>query len=431
MQTVLVVLLGLMTLVAVSLQRTYSRIPVKELKHRARHNDPLAIAMLRVSGYGHSLRAVLWFLIALTSAGFFVCVSLTAPVWFALTASGILVWLGFVWLPAARITSLSERLAAICAPVLVKIVSVLHPIIDWFAGMLRRYHPVQVHTGLYDRQDLIDLLKLQLVQPDNRIEQSELDIALNALTFGDDTVGQHLTPRRVVKAIRADEALGPIVMDELHQSGHSRFPVYAGKADNIVGTLFLRDLVHAKAGGTAQDLMKPGAAYVHEEQSLYDALQAILRTHRQLYIVVNSFEEYVGIITIEDVLETILGKPIVDEFDQYDDLRAVAARSARKEHTQHVKQKSEEKPEKTAVTEEELVDSVKEETEDNAEPVVEQDEKSEVTSKAHHEEGAHIDLSKAHESHNDSDDEDHETEPPHEPKRIVHREEDIDETIEL
>jgi CBS domain containing-hemolysin-like protein len=48
--------------------------------------------------------------------------------------------------------------------------------------------------------------------------------------------------------------------------------------------------------------------------------------------VVNSFEEYVGIITMEDVLETMIGKLIVDEFDRYDDLRAVAARAAHKEH---------------------------------------------------------------------------------------------------
>lgn len=436
MQSVLIILLGLLTLVAVSLQRTYSRIPLKQLKHRARQQDPIAVAMLRASGYGYSLRAVLWFLIALTSAGFFVCVSLSAPVWFALTASGILIWLSFVWLPAARITAWSERLAATCAPVLSKMVSVLHPVIDGLVRMVRRYRPVQVHTGLYDRQDLVDLLQQQLVQPDSRIEQSELDIALHALTFGDHTVGQHLTPRRVVKAVSASEPLGPILMDELHQSGHSRFPVFAGKADNIIGTLYLRDLVHAKAGGTVQELMRPGVAYVHEEQSLYDALQAILRTHRQLYIVVNSFEEYVGIITIEDVLETILGKPIVDEFDQYDDLRAVAARSARKEHTEHVKQKSEEVAAKPLLAESEPTagDTPTQEFETKvvtaAEFDVEEEElqtSSEDEQKAKHEEGAHVDLSKPNHASKSS----HTKQPHDEHKRIVHREEDIDETIEL
>jgi CBS domain containing-hemolysin-like protein len=53
-------------------------------------------------------------------------------------------------------------------------------------------------------------------------------------------------------------------------------------------------------------------------------------------VVVNGFEEIVGIVTMEDVLEAIIGKQIVDEFDQYEDLRAVATKLADKEHRKHV-----------------------------------------------------------------------------------------------
>jgi CBS domain containing-hemolysin-like protein len=56
-----------------------------------------------------------------------------------------------------------------------------------------------------------------------------------------------------------------------------------------------------------------------------------LRTQHHLFLVVNEFEEIVGIITIEDVIEQIIGRKIVDEFDQYADLRAVAKQLARKE----------------------------------------------------------------------------------------------------
>lgn len=327
--------LAMLTLLAVSLQRTYASVSLKQLKHRARTGDELAQGLLAAVNYGHSLRAVLWFLIGLSSAGFFVVVATSAPLWFALTASTVLVWLGFVWLPVARVTYVSEKLASLLAPVLAKLLLYLHPALDWFVRMIHRHRPVRVHTGLYDRQDLIDLLENQQVQPDNRVEQAELAIALNALKFGDDTVGQHMIPRRVVKSVSLDEPIGPIIMDELHGSGFSRFPVYDDKKDNLVGTLYLRDLVHATHSGTIKKVMKHGVAYVHEDQSMHDALQAILKTHRQLYVVVNSFEEYVGIITIEDVLETILGSAIVDEFDQYDDMRAVAARAARREHQEH------------------------------------------------------------------------------------------------
>lgn len=335
MHTILTVALALLTLLAVSLQRTYSRVPLKELKRDARHGDELAAAMLKAVGYGYSLRAVLWFLIGATAAGFFVVVTRTAPLWFALTASVILIWIGFVLIPAARVTIVGRKLAAWCAPPLAKILSFLHPLIDAMARFIRRHRPLQIHTGIYDRHDLIDLLERQQIQPDNRIEKAELEIALHALQFGDDTVSQHMVPRRMVRTVSAEEPLGPIVMDELHASGHSRFPVYEGKKDNIIGTLYLRDLVKARNGGTVRKLMKPDVSYVHEDQSLQDALQAILKTHHQLFVVVNSFEEYVGVITIEDVLETIIGSPIIDEFDEYGDIRAVAARAARKEHEEH------------------------------------------------------------------------------------------------
>ena len=148
-------------------------------------------------------------------------------------------------------------------------------------------------------------------------------------------------PKRVVKAVSVNENIGPVLMTELHDIGHSRFPVYDGKKDSIIGTLYLRDLVNTKSTGKVSDVMKKDVCYVHEEQSLYDALQAILKTRHHLLVVVNSFEEYVGIITIEDVIEQIIGKPILDEFDQYNDLRAVAARVAKLEHQAHHEEEKE------------------------------------------------------------------------------------------
>jgi CBS domain containing-hemolysin-like protein len=189
---------------------------------------------------------------------------------------------------------------------------------------------------LYERADLLDLIDKQQVQTDNRMEQAELDIAKHALTFGDKIVRDVMTPRRAVKMIPADEDLGPVLMSELHDSGHSRFPVYEDKQDNIVGVLFLRDLINSKSRGKTKNLAKGKVMYLHEEQSLYEGLQAVLKTRQHLYIVVNDFEEYVGIVTIEDILEEIVGKQILDEFDRYEDIRAVAARAAAKEHKEHV-----------------------------------------------------------------------------------------------
>ncbi len=326
---------ALLALLAISLLKVYKHVPERELKRRAREGDELAAALYKAAAYGPSLGAVLWFLAGITNALFFFTIARAAPGWLAVLASALLIWLSFVWLPARKVTRAGAWTAAQLAPAFGWLLSYLHPLLDRAAGLVQHHLPVTVHTGLYDRQDLLDLLEFQRVQPDNRVEKLELEIALHALTFGDQMISDVMTPRRVVKAVSADEPIGPVLMKELHDSGHSRFPVYEDKRDHIVGIVYLRDFVNAKAGGTIRQAMRPELFYVHEDQPLTDALQAILKTHHQLFLVVNSFEEYAGIITMEDVLECVVGRPIIDEFDQYDDLRAVAARTARAEHKEH------------------------------------------------------------------------------------------------
>jgi CBS domain containing-hemolysin-like protein len=337
------VLLAALVLVSISLQRAYSHLPLKELKRRAREQDQTAMMLHRAAAYGTSLQAVLWVLVGLSAAGFFVFTTLHTSGWTAFIISAGLVWSGFAWLSNKEVKALGLWFASLLAPAFAWVLQYLHPAISWIGEQIHNYYPVQIHTGLYDKEDLLELLNHQNVQADNRIEEQELALAFYALTFGDKLVSDHMTPRRMVKEISIDDQTGPVLMDELHGSGFSRFPVYEGKKDHIVGTLFLRDLVKVKDSSKVRSVMRPDVYYVHEDQSLYDALAAILKTRHHLLIVVNSFEEYVGVISIEDVLEEIVGRPILDEFDRYDDLRAVAERAATKEHKTHKEAPSSEK----------------------------------------------------------------------------------------
>ncbi|MBI3624298.1 CBS domain-containing protein [Candidatus Saccharibacteria bacterium] len=338
MRTALDLALACLVILTVSLQKTYASLPIKEIKRRARTGDRVATLLHRAVSYGRSLRAILWLGIIGFSTAFFFIVSRSAPTWFALTASVALIWVAYVWLPASRVTVVGERTAALVAPLLARLLNYLHPLINRIIVMSHGGRSLpSSHTKLYEKADLLDFLNQQQQQADNRIDKLELDIAKSALTFGDQIIRKRLTPRRMVQTISVDDAIGPVLMDELHKSGHSRFPVHDGKKDNIVGTLYMRDLVDTRAKATVGDVMKPKVSYVHEEQSLYDALQAVIKTHHHLLVVVNSFEEYVGIITLEDILEQIVGKPIIDEFDQYQNLRAVAARAAKSEHEAHEK----------------------------------------------------------------------------------------------
>lgn len=329
-----VILLGL-ALFGVALRKTYDYLPRKELKRQARSGDKVAKTLYRAVAYGPSLRIFLWLFIGVTASAGFVILARLAPPLLSFLAVAALLWYGFVWMPTARISSVGARLVVAVTPFISWLLNYLHPLFYRLARVVQPRRAGMYHTGLYEREDLVELLELQRGLTDSRISGAEIDMAIHALTFGERTAGEIVVPRRVVKMVGADDVIGPILMGELHDSGHSRFPVYSGNQDTLIGMLYLRDLIDAKHGGKVRDVARPEVYFLHEDQSLYQALHAFIRTKHHLFIVVNSFEEFIGIVTIEDVLEQVIGHKIEDEFDKYDDMRAVAHSHAKQEHDSH------------------------------------------------------------------------------------------------
>ena len=159
----------------------------------------------------------------------------------------------------------------------------------------------------------------------------EKRLLTHSLSFGTRHISEVMTPRSVIDTVESRELLGPLALDELHKKGHSRFPVIEGDIDHIVGILHVQDLLtisHKKSQSAAQ-AMESRVFYIREDQSLQHALSAFIRTHHHLFVVVNQYRETVGIVSLEDVIEALIGRKIIDEFDAHDDLRAVAARNPR------------------------------------------------------------------------------------------------------
>ena len=320
------ILLGL-ALLAVVLQKTYYFFPVKELKRQARSGDKLATVLFRAVAYGGSLRLLLWILIGLTVAGAFVLLQIAAPTWLVFIAVTGLIWYGFAWSPNAQVTPIGAKVVVVVTPIVAWTLYYTHPLLDRFVRFMSRHRPVTFHTGLYEREDLQELIESQRRLPDSRISPAELDIVLHALSFGEKTVQSIMIPKRSVKTVSEADVIGPILMDELYESKHTRFPVVSAD-DRILGVLFLRNVVASRHGGVIRDVMKPTVNYVHEDQTLYQVLHAFLTTKHQLFVVINSHQNYVGVVTIEDVLEQIIGHKIENDFDAYDDPKAVAAAAA-------------------------------------------------------------------------------------------------------
>ena len=335
---VLIILLFLVGLVflSVSLKRTYNTIPLKELRRRARSGHQTAQALYRVTSYGVGVDLVLWFFIGLSSGLLFLLLVNELVWWVALPTVLVIIWLAFAWLPDRRVGVISQRSAVLIAPLFARLLSLLQPINSRIAIWFKHPSSIKLHTGLYEKEDLLELLDTQRTQIDNRITEEELVIARNSLTFGSKIIREIMTPRRVIVMVDYNESITPHIMDELHATGFSRFPVVdkSTNTDKIVGTLYLKDLVGQKAGGSINHLMKPDVFFLNEESSLLHALNAFIKTKHHLFIVVNNFEEIVGVVSIEDVLEQLLGQQIVDEFDAYDDLRVVASLQAEQDRGQ-------------------------------------------------------------------------------------------------
>lgn len=172
------------------------------------------------------------------------------------------------------------------------------------------------------------------------LSADEKSLVHHALEFDTKTVREIMTPRSVIDSIGKNELLNPLVLDQLHKTGHSRFPVIDHDIDHVVGMLYLHDILvvdsSKKHTARVDSVMESKVYYVHEDQTLDRALAAFLRTHHHLFVVVNEYRETVGIVSLEDVIETLIGKKIVDEFDMHDDLRAVAASNPRgNNHASH------------------------------------------------------------------------------------------------
>ncbi len=159
----------------------------------------------------------------------------------------------------------------------------------------------------------------------------EKSLVIHSLSFGNQLVNAIMTPKSMIDSIKSSEFLGPLTLSELHKTGHSRLPVFKGDIDHIIGILNLRSLLalDIKRSTTAEKAMDPKVYYIHQDQNLQHALAAFLRTKHHLFVVVNEFRETVGLLALEDVIEALLGRKIVDEFDTHDNLREVALRNPR------------------------------------------------------------------------------------------------------
>jgi CBS domain containing-hemolysin-like protein len=148
------------------------------------------------------------------------------------------------------------------------------------------------------------------------LEPTEQLYLENVLDFGERTVGQVMTPRTRLQAIDVEDS-SEEVWQLITEHGYSRYPVYEGDRDEIIGILHVKDLARQVSQGNEPDLrslLRP-AVFVPETLPLEQMLRRFRTEHIQVAIVVDEFGGTAGLVTLEDLVEELIGE-IQDEFDE-------------------------------------------------------------------------------------------------------------------
>lgn len=158
------------------------------------------------------------------------------------------------------------------------------------------------------------------------LSRSESSIITNALSLDDVRVGEIMTPRVVVTALPRNATVGEVFRDHPNIP-FARLPVYGKNMDDIVGLVRRRDLLNAKANDrdleTVEKLMQE-VQFVPETVTVEQALQQLLKTHQQIAVVVDEFGTTTGVVSMEDIMEHILGREIFEKDDVAVDMRELA-----------------------------------------------------------------------------------------------------------
>ena len=194
---------------------------------------------------------------------------------------------------------------------------------------------VQIVTKLirkgYKEQPVSDADLLTLVVSGLRsgtLNQDEARVIENVLSMDTRTVKQVMTPRPVVFTLSARTSAREAVSEDAIEK-YSRIPVFGKDPDDFVGVVRTVDILTAVANDRFDvtiDQIKQNIHFVIDSTRLDNLLRTFLKRRQHLVAVIDEFGGVSGIVTLEDVLEELIGREIVDESDQVTDLRAYAQR---------------------------------------------------------------------------------------------------------
>lgn len=179
---------------------------------------------------------------------------------------------------------------------------------------------------LWSKKEIKEIIKDHGRGEDADLDKDEARILLGALSFSEATVKKIMTPKTVLYSLDKNTILDKTKLLEIRDKGFTRIPVYDSKEDNIIGALNAKDLIGIfKETNTAGDLLTTKNPITVDDAMLLDNLMNhFIKRKVHMATVYDSFGTFIGVVTLEDIIEEIIKVEIVDELDQNIDMQHLA-----------------------------------------------------------------------------------------------------------
>lgn len=209
---------------------------------------------------------------------------------------------------ASSVIRIIYYFALVIKPI-IKILMFISKFIGRFFGIDLRDETIMITA-----EDIISLVNVG--EAEGVIEEEEKEMIHSIVGFSETTAKEVMTPRTSMLAFEGEDTLDE-VWDEIIENGFSRIPVYEETIDNIIGVLYVKDILNViKKGETnlpVKNFVRPGY-FVPETKSITEILQDFRSMKVHIALVLDEYGGIVGLVTIEDLIEEITGE-IRDEFD--------------------------------------------------------------------------------------------------------------------
>ncbi len=235
----------------------------------------------------------------------------------ALVLFSVTAFIVIVELPLAWVARDPERVLEILLPTFRPFATALGPFSRWTAQVMTMKRSTAVPAPDDDAEEASEATKayLNTGEQEGLIEGEERRLLQSIVDFGDTLVREVMTPRPDIVAIPEQATIGEL-RALFREQEYSRFPVFRESLDNIAGFVFVKDLVTLNTADDSRpitSLLRP-AVIVPESKRVPELLKQFQRHQTQIAIVVDEYGGTAGLVTIEDLLEEIVGE-IRDEYD--------------------------------------------------------------------------------------------------------------------